>query len=123
MSMAAVGMRVLVLVRGEMNAVGLSEGLRIHDFFGSALAANDSIEGVNSTGMSIHHGKVVRYEHHRESPAAMHFGDEFVEVGLTGGVYSGGRLIQQQQFRLIEEAGANQDTLELPAAESGHGAV
>jgi len=121
--MAAVGMRVLVLVRGEMNAVGLSEGLRVHDFFGSAFAANDSIEGVNSTGMSIHHGKVVGYEHHCESTASMYFGNEFVEIGLTGSVYPGGRLIQQQQFRLIEQAGADQDTLELSAAESGHRAV
>jgi hypothetical protein len=121
--MAAVGMRVLVLVRGEMNAVGLPEGLCVHHFFGSALAANDAIEGVNSTGVAIHHGKVVRHENYRESPASMHFGDEFVEVGLTGGIHSGGWLIQQQQFRLIEQAGADQDTLELSAAESGHRAV
>ena len=65
----------------------------------------------------------MRYEHHRESPASMHFGNEFVEIGLTGGVYAGGRLIQLQHFRLIEQAGADQNTLELPAAESGHRAV
>ena len=53
----------------------------------------------------------------------MDLGDEFVKVGLTRGVHTGGGFIEQQQFRLVEEAGANQDALELPAAEPSHGAV
>jgi hypothetical protein len=122
---ASVNMRVVVvmMIRRDVDAVGLLERLGVHDFSGGAFAADDAVERVNPGGVAEDHGEIVRDENDGEFVAFVNGGDEFVEIGLAGGIHAGGGLVEEEQLGFGEEAERDEDALELAAGKMGERGV
>src|SRR5689334_5257281 len=69
----SMGMRVVVVIGSDMDAVSLLERFGVHDFLRGTLATDDAVQSVNPRGMAIDHGKIVRDQDHSELVARLDF--------------------------------------------------
>src|ERR1051325_2665688 len=96
---------MMMVIGRRVNAVGLLERLGVHDLLGRAFAADDAVQCIHARGMAVNHREIVRDQNDRELVLALNARNQVVESFLARRVHTGGRFIEQQQFRLAQEIG------------------
>jgi hypothetical protein len=73
--------------------------------------------------VAVNHREIVRYKDDGHLVLALHARDQIVKRFFTRCVHAGGRFVEQQQFRLVEQREGDEHALELSARKPGNGTI